>query len=241
MLLHQGAGQPWLDSAKYGSETELQQLKNDQNMLKMEVLRVRQQQMNTESYLATVKERLRTAENKQKYMAIFMAKAFKNPHFVPSFIEKMRQKKAVAGGELPKRRRLSAPQGNDNRMEAVNNERIIGGNPLPPPPQEVFTAMDPEIQTLFASDPETDSPRQYQPVRASPSTADLGSEGYILWEKLMADDMIYEDNVPAETSSRQQYEIMHELENIISRTPTWPTTRMRDLVETTTACLGLMA
>ncbi|CDP03146.1 unnamed protein product [Coffea canephora] len=158
MLQHQGAGQPWLDSAKYISETELQKLRNDQNTLKLELLRLKQQQVNTENYLAAVKERLRTAESKQKYMAIFMVKAFKNPLFVQLFIEKMKQKRALGSGEVSKKRRLAAVDGKNLQ------------------PQDELTTVDPEIQILFSPDHESSGPLQEQLVGASSNT----SENFIL-------------------------------------------------------------
>lgn len=214
MLQHQGAGQPWLDSAKYVAEPELQKLRNDQNSLKLELLRLKQQQVNTENYLAVVKERLLTAENKQKYMAIFVAKAFKNPLFVQLFIEKMKQKRALGSGEVSKRRRLAVPQ---ESMNATNNSlddtwKVVDGKNLQS--QEELTTVDPEIQVLFSPDHESSSPHQEQLGRASSNT----SENFILWEKLMEDDMIYEDEPETAIS---QSDIVLELEDLIAKPPSW--------------------
>ncbi|KAL3532638.1 hypothetical protein ACH5RR_006159 [Cinchona calisaya] len=239
MLQHQGAGQHWLDSAKHRSETELQKLRNDQNILKMELLKLKQQQVNTENYLATVKERLRTTENKQKYMAIFMAKAFKNPLFVQCFIQKMKLKKALENGEVSKRRRLAGPQENEHLMEPVisysnqnldSTVKIVDGKNLQP--QEELTTNETEIQTLLSPDHESSSPLQDKLVRACSNTA----ENFILWEKLMEDDMIYEDETE---TSKHQSEIVLELENLIAKPPNWGI-YMKDMVEQV-SCPGLMA
>ncbi|XP_027175782.1 heat shock factor protein HSF30-like isoform X1 [Coffea eugenioides] len=239
MLQHQGAGQPWLDSAKYISETELQKLRNDQNTLKLELLRLKQQQVNTENYLAAVKERLRTAESKQKYMAIFMVKAFKNPLFVQLFIEKMKQKRALGSGEVSKKRRLAGPQGNENLTEAMNaannsldaTRKVVDGKNLQP--QDELTTVDPEIQILFSPDHESSGPLQEQLVRASSNT----SENFILWEKLMEDDMIYE-NEPE--TGKSQSEIVLELENLIAKPPSWGM-NTKDLAGHASYPAGLMA
>ncbi|KAL3535592.1 hypothetical protein ACH5RR_004053 [Cinchona calisaya] len=222
-----GAGQNWLESAKYGSETELQKLRNDQNTLKLELLRLKQQQVNTENYLATVKERLRTTESRQKYMAIFMAKAFKNPLFVQYFIEKMKQKKAQGLGDVSKKRRLAGGsiQGNGNILNATGKEEVDDKNLQA---QEELTTVDSEIQTLFSPDQESaGSPLQEQLNRASSVTSEMGSENFILWEKLMEDNMIYEGE--SETA-KYQSEIVLELENLIAKPPNW-SVKMKDLVE----------
>lgn len=45
------------------------------------------------------------------------------------------------------------------------------------------------------------------------------SENYILWEKLMEDDMIYENN--GGETDKYQSEIVLELEDLIAKPPEW--------------------
>lgn len=217
---------PWqLDSAaRYETETEIQQLRNDQNTLRMELLRIKHQQMNTESYLTAVKDRLQVTESKQKYMAIFMAKAFKNPLFVPSFLEKVKEKRALSGGgddQMSKRRRLAAPNNNNNHHH--NQTAVLMSGEA----QEELTTIDPEIEILFS--PEEDSPSQGRGMKTS-NTSDTSttssSENFILWEKLMEDDLIYDEEEETHTpnpnlKSKNQSDIVLELENLISRQPDW--------------------
>ncbi|CAI9100614.1 OLC1v1037746C1 [Oldenlandia corymbosa var. corymbosa] len=242
MLHHHGAGQPWLDGSKYGSESEIQKLRNDQNMLRMELLRMKQQQLNTEKYLATIKERLRTTETKQNYMALFLAKAFKNPTFVQYLVEKLQLKKSLAGGGAPaKRRRLAGPdQSCDNRKvdTAANGMPAVDVKSRTPQHQEELTTIDPEVRTLFSPENESDSPVQDQPGTSSSNTAaaETGSENFILWEKLMEDDMIYEDGPE---TSKSQAEIVLELEDLISKPTNWAT-HFKGLVDQT-HCPGLTA
>lgn len=162
-----------------GSEAaEIEKLKKDHNALRMEILRLKQQQESTDSCLATMKERLQNSETRQKYMVIFMAKTFKNPLFVQHLVEKMKQ---------GKKRKLCDAQF-----------------------QEEYTTIKSEIQTLFSCD---DSSNTTPVEEQKPDTV---SENYILWEKLMEDDMICENG--AETD-KYQSEIVLELEDLISKPP----------------------
>ncbi|CAL5398608.1 unnamed protein product [Camellia sinensis] len=89
----QGVMRPCLNSANFGIETELEKLRNDRMKMKMEIMKLKQQQENTESYLAAVKERIGYTECKQQDILIFMAKAFSNPAFFHQFIHLMGPKK----------------------------------------------------------------------------------------------------------------------------------------------------
>ncbi|OIT20096.1 PREDICTED: heat stress transcription factor A-2-like [Nicotiana attenuata] len=197
--LHQGGGsaQSWLGSCnKDGFEAELEKLTKDQNTLKMEVQSLKQQQESTESYLATVKERLQNSETRQKYMVIFMAKAFKNPLFVQHLIEKIKQRKILDNGTVAKKRRLANTQC-DNKCDGHSLQV-----------QEEFTTIKSEIQTLFSSDESNSSADEQKR-----NSQDMSSENYILWEKLMEDDMIYENGAE---NDKHHCDIFLELEDLIA-------------------------
>ncbi|KAF5935886.1 hypothetical protein HYC85_027015 [Camellia sinensis] len=99
---------PCLHSANFGIEIELEKLRNDRMKMKMEIMKLKQQEENTESYLAAVNERIGNTEYKQQHILIFMAKAFSNPAFLHQFIHLMRLKKELCNGQIAKKRRLAA-------------------------------------------------------------------------------------------------------------------------------------
>ncbi|KAK4713684.1 hypothetical protein R3W88_019591 [Solanum pinnatisectum] len=188
-----GGAKSWVGGCcKDGTEAaEIEKLKKDHNTLKMEILKLKQQQESTDNYLATMKERLQKSETKQKYMVIFMAKTFNNPLFVQHLIEKMKQGKTTTVENGTKKRRLC---GDEN--------------------QEEYTTIKSEIQTLFSCDESSNSPVEEQKGKGNNnSSPEMVSENYILWEKLMEDDMICENG--AETD-KYQSEIVLELEDLIS-------------------------
>ncbi|KAF5946661.1 hypothetical protein HYC85_016889 [Camellia sinensis] len=218
----QGVMRPCLNSANFGIETELEKLRNDRMKMKMEIMKLKQQQENTESYLAAVKEGIGNTENKQQDILIFMAKAFSNLAFFHQFIHPMRPKKELCNGQIAKKRRLAAaPQSNEDQVTNKN--------------QEEFTTNDSEVEKLFSASLDFESrPSQDQKINASPGpmSPDLSYEDYILWEKLLEDEVICEKGsaqVEAELVQHQS-KIVLQLENLIAKPPDWAC-YVKDLVE----------
>ncbi|KAH6779098.1 hypothetical protein C2S52_010335 [Perilla frutescens var. hirtella] len=218
--------QSWLDSTKHGAEAELQKLKIDQNKLQTEVFKLRHEQQSTQSYLAAVEHRLRITEMKQKHMALFLIKFLKNPALSQRITEKMKAMRALSSGHIFKKRRLSAPD--MEAMGVVDIDEIVDV-------RSDDERIQSDIQTLFSSD-ESVSPAADAPISSEPDTS---SENFVLWEKLMEDDMIYEDGT---TASKQQCDIVSELENVVAKLPPSSEcgTHMRGLVELV-GCLASMA
>ncbi|KAK4415700.1 Heat shock factor protein HSF30 [Sesamum alatum] len=229
IMQQQRAAHSWLSSTKNGVEEELEKLRNDQSMLQTEVLKLRQQQETTQHRLAAVRERLRITEAKQKHMVLLLIKSFKNPLFLQHCIEKIRKKRALTCGGILKKRRLAACDlGDGSLMEAMKTVDIneIADKRLQF--QEELTTIQSEIQTLFSD--ESGSPAQEHKNEKSSETShslDSCSESFVLWEKLMEDDMIYEDEA---TGSKQQSDIVSELENLIAK-PSECGTQIRGLVK----------
>uniref|UniRef100_M1D669 Heat stress transcription factor HSFA9 n=1 Tax=Solanum tuberosum TaxID=4113 RepID=M1D669_SOLTU len=189
-----GGAKSWVGGCcKDGTEAaEIEKLKKDHNTLKMEILKLKQQQESTDTYLATMNERLQNSETKQKYMVIFMAKTFNNPQFVQHLIEKMKQ-----GGKT------TTVENGTKKRRLYSDEN-----------QEEYTTIKSEIHTLFSCDESSNSPVEEQKGKGNNnSSPEMVSENYILWEKLMEDDMICENG--AETD-KYQSEIVLELEDLIS-------------------------
>ncbi|XP_052180734.1 heat shock factor protein HSF30-like [Diospyros lotus] len=208
----QGAMKPaWLDSVNFGIENELENLRSDKNKMKMEILKLKQQQENTDSYLAAIKERIENNECRQKQIFIFMAKAFTNPAFLHQFIRLLRQKSELCDGQIAKKRRLAAPGSNENRDSMQIAKKISNGR----------SQNQEEVEILFpASLDEGGSPGQDQEANGASgsSSPDFCSDNYILWEKLLEDELILENEAQAEAEMAQhQSKIVLELENLIAK------------------------
>ncbi|KAI3447150.1 hypothetical protein Pfo_003815 [Paulownia fortunei] len=219
---HQGASQSWLDSTKYGVEAELEKLRSDRNTLRTEVLNLRQQQENTLHHLAAVKERLHITERKQKHMVIYVIKSLKNPMYLQHFIDKMKKKRELSSGGILRKRRLAATDLGDgslvNSLKTIDIDEILNVSF----DDERFqlqeeTTIQPEIQAFSSDESGSSTPEQKAEITSETNSFDVGSEIFVLWEKLMEDDVIYEDD--QEASRKQQSDIVSELENLIAKHP----------------------
>lgn len=219
MMQQPGMAHKWVDSC-HETQAELCKLRNDQNMLKMEIMRLKQQQETTDNHLAMVRERLENSETRHKYIVFFVVKAFRNPLFIQHLTEKMRQRTVLNSGRVSKKRRLVAPEINDGSLNAMSSTNAAA-DAKNLRGQEELVMLHSEIQTLFSSD-DSSSPVQEQKIKNPPvaNSPEMNSENFILWEKLVEDDMIYENETEAETAKHQS-DIVHELEDLISRPPEW--------------------
>ncbi|KAL6496565.1 hypothetical protein OROGR_029823 [Orobanche gracilis] len=207
----------WPDSTtNHGVASELEKLKTDQNALQAEILKLKQQHENTQRYLSTFEERFRTTETKQKNMALFLIKLLKNPSFFQHLNEKMEKTRAIGRGDekISKKRRLAAPDNNDDEVSGRS-----------------------DIRTLFS--PGASSPGSGNSYETD--SFDACPENFVLWEKLMEDDMIYEDD-GAVGATKRKSDIVLELEKLVSSKSSSSEcgVQMRGLVELV-GCLASIA
>ncbi|XAR67150.1 hypothetical protein NMG60_11013599 [Bertholletia excelsa] len=211
---HQGALSPWIDSAQPVVDAQRENLKTDRNMMRMEILKLKQQQESTQSYLTAVKDRVESTERRQQQICVFMAKAFANPVFLHRFIQTLRMRGGLCNGQITKKRRLNW----ENAMDKCTTGQVENGKNQY---QEESPTIESEVSTVFsASVDDKGSPSEDQKDSASPgsTSTDLSSENYILWEKLLEDELIIENETESEVDLAQhQSEIVLELENLIAK------------------------
>lgn len=99
-----------MNPMKPGLEDEVEKLKKDQNIMKVEILKLRQQQETTQFQLVNVQERVRSAELKQCQMMYFLTKMARRPTLVQQLIQKVKRKRELGSGEISKRPRLLGTQ-----------------------------------------------------------------------------------------------------------------------------------
>ncbi|KAG6723308.1 hypothetical protein I3842_03G202100 [Carya illinoinensis] len=119
----QQEGAVGVNPKKPGLKAELESLREDQNVLKVEILNLRQQQNDSQNHLGVVKNRIRGAECRLQQTLFFLTKVTKSPSFAQQLIQKTKQqKRELGGGEFVKRRRLLASHG---REKAIDNSHSI--------------------------------------------------------------------------------------------------------------------
>lgn len=180
-------------------ESELKILRKDRTTLRQEILKMKQQQENTEKQLEIVQERMLRMEFKQQQLLVFMSKAFRNPVFV-QLLQHLVQQKEVGSVEMSKRRRLEQMVNTGNADDELNHVR------------EVWNMVDPDAY-VFSSD-ESISPPEDQKIISEESglnSSDYNSENFILWEKLMQDELIFDDNKSGKDQSETYLQEWEEL------------------------------
>ncbi|XVE54057.1 hypothetical protein DITRI_Ditri03aG0051900 [Diplodiscus trichospermus] len=109
-----------------GLEAELEILKKDQTALQLEVLKLRQQQEESNDQLSAVQERIRFAEFRQQQMCNFFAKIAKYPNFVQQLIQKRKQqKKELDAGNISKKTKLLETKVTKSLPEAMGTGQSV--------------------------------------------------------------------------------------------------------------------
>ncbi|XP_074280732.1 heat stress transcription factor A-7a-like [Silene latifolia] len=188
--------------SKFQREIEIiEKLKLEQEELKATVHDLKQQLLDSEQSLATTEERLKCIEWKQKEFLLFIAKAMKNTPLFQQLLEKYKQKKCLENGQAFKRRKLasSESQNDDPLLISVN-------------PNLDCCHEDGLVDLGTHSVPE----RSSSLTTSGTSSPDFSSGNYIMWEKLMEDDVICEDD-EEEVIDANHTKFVHELQDLIAK------------------------
>ncbi|KAM6545508.1 hypothetical protein CsatB_026244 [Cannabis sativa] len=109
---------PCVEVGRFGLDGEVDRLKRDKQVLMVELVKLRQQQQNTKTYLQTMEDRLKRTERKQQQMVSFLAKAMKNPEFVQQLIQhKDKRKKLEEAIRTKRRRHIAMEQGHQVQLD----------------------------------------------------------------------------------------------------------------------------
>lgn len=203
-----------------GVESEVEKLKKDQNMLKLEILKLRQQQENSNIQLTNVNERVRRAEMKQYQMIYFLTKMARKPVYMDQLIQKMKRKREFDGDlDMVKRPRLLGTQGTSvdyrsqgreqfdtlqTELNGLYTENVNIGRTEPP-------FSDPLENGFVSSLDETRAcggPRQ--------NAQDVSSAYHVMSEKLLSENSVVDEEIDVNDSN-----IYLELEDLISKPTDW--------------------
>lgn len=96
---------PCVEVGRFGLDVEIDSLRRDKQVLFMELVKLRQQQMNTRAYLQQMEMRLQGTERKQQQMMSFLARAMQNPEFIHQLVQQKEKRKEIEDVMTKKRRR----------------------------------------------------------------------------------------------------------------------------------------
>lgn len=235
------------DPGKGGLETEIETLKQDQNNMKVEILKLRQEQEDSQNELGAVEERIRCAECKQQQMFLFLIKTAKNPIFIHQLIQKRKHRNELDGGEVRKRRRLRSNPEPESLDEAIDSNqrasfikqvqeeqlpmrsvltRNLAGPVTSQPTQTAFSALtDDDICSCIQD-------KKAKEMRGI-GAPDMSSVYHVMSENLLEDCSLFDEEFSVNDSN-----FYHELEDLIAKPREWGG-YVSGLVEQT-GCVGSM-
>ncbi|XP_076889182.1 heat stress transcription factor A-7a-like [Bidens hawaiensis] len=180
-------------------ESELKILRKDRIALRQEIMKMKQQQEHTEKHLEMVQERMLRMEFKQQQLLVFMSKAFRNPVFV-KLLQHLVRKQKTGSVEMCKKRKF------EQMLNTVNAEDIDRF-------QEMWNMIESDV---FSSDGSVSPPEDQNTSDKSGSNgSDYNSESFILWEKLMEDELIFGGEQSGKTDQTDTY--LQEWEELIPK------------------------
>jgi heat shock transcription factor len=231
---------------------ELVSLKKDHNVLKVEILKLRQQQEESQNQITAVEDRIRGAECRQQQMLLFLTKVAKSPSCVQQLIQKRKQKRELDGVEFGKRRRLLAPQLGRESLphEPIDTSKSVNCRNQP---QGDVTISLSELSGILQEAADirlihTPFPAPMDDVLCSPlqdrkvnvlsdhasTSPDMSSVYHVMSEKLLADNSIIDEELAVNDSK-----FYSELEDLIAKPPDYWGGFVSGLVEPS-GCIGAM-
>ncbi|KMS96841.1 hypothetical protein BVRB_8g199170 [Beta vulgaris subsp. vulgaris] len=179
-------------------ETAIENIKKEQEALKLEILDLKKEQQNSNTCLAALGERVKFVEWKQREFIMLIAKAMKRTSSFQQVLQNYRHNKVLSSGEFYKKRRLASTS--DSLALA---DQFLANSPTTTQNKEDVSTFQYEANSFVGS------AGQKSNLASETSSPDLSSGSYIMWEKLMADDVICKDD--------REEKYVHELENLITK------------------------
>ncbi|KAK6141571.1 hypothetical protein DH2020_024672 [Rehmannia glutinosa] len=118
---------PCVEVGRFGLDAEIDSLRRDKQILLTELVKLRQQQQNTRSYLQQMELRLIGTEKKQQQMMSFLARAMQNPDFIHQLVQQKEKRKELEEA-ITKKRRRPIEAGESSRAE-IKAEPLEFGEP----------------------------------------------------------------------------------------------------------------
>ncbi|KAI3951357.1 hypothetical protein MKW92_031055 [Papaver armeniacum] len=167
-------------------EDEIDKLKKDRGVLMSEVVRLRQQQQNSEGEIVVIEKRLQVIESKQRNLMDFLAKALKNSDFVHLLRRNDQNKELGHGigiGTGEKRRLLASTSAEVLQLEGILEDIQVEDYMDHAVKEE--TVIESAMETIYAATANTELNDLIQE-----SDSGLGSFRDFMWEKSLVEHMV---------------------------------------------------
>ncbi|KAK2648421.1 hypothetical protein Ddye_015910 [Dipteronia dyeriana] len=145
---------PCVELGRFGLDGgEIDRLVRDKQVLMMELVKLKQQQLNTRAYLQVMEQRLQGTEKKQQQMMSFLARAMQNPAFLQQLVQQKEKSKQLEEAMTKKRRRpivqgRTSSSSSCSRASHGESSRSNGleTNPIKAEPLDELEALALEMQ-----------------------------------------------------------------------------------------------
>ncbi|XP_010049464.2 heat shock factor protein HSF30 [Eucalyptus grandis] len=229
------------DYPKAGKEAELEMLKKDQEALKTEILKLREEREHSQHEINQVAKRIRYAECRCRQIFLLLSKATKSPNFV-HLIQERRQKRELETCQSSEKSKLLSLDSEatkcllevmDHKIQSPNVDcPSVGDDPgqMESWPNNVGPV---DFQTVQMHNPWPPpiGGRDFRAVqgrtpdqKAGASPSDLPSVFHEMSEKLLRDNVVMGDDamdVEAEELAMDDTGIYLELEGLIEKSCGW--------------------
>ncbi|KAI3469623.1 hypothetical protein Pfo_026286 [Paulownia fortunei] len=112
-----------VEVGRFGLDAEIDRLRRDKQVLMVELVKLRQQQQNTNSHLREMEQMLKGTELKQQQTMSFLARAIRNPTFLQQIVQQKERVKELEEA-IGKKRRKRIDHGSRNAgVEEIVRER----------------------------------------------------------------------------------------------------------------------
>ncbi|KAJ4833798.1 hypothetical protein Tsubulata_014718 [Turnera subulata] len=228
----QQGGGACIELGQYGLEDELERLKRDRTLLMSELLKLKQQQLQSREQVASMEERLQSTEKKQQQMMTFLAKALTKPAFLQRLSQRSEPRRELAAAEVGRKRRLTAAPSVENLQEV--GSIMEGDDQIVDYTNPELAYIESEIETLFSSAIEDESSSAIRDpagssVQAESVGGSLGAVNEMIWEELLTDDVVT-GNSKDEITLDDEPEIDVEVEDLVEKPVDWGE-EFQDLVD----------
>lgn len=204
-------------------ESELENLKKEHEALRVQIHDLKQQQLNSDKCLASMEDRVKHAEWKQHEFLMLIAKVMKRTSFFQHLIQSYKQKNSLGTGTIPEKRRLpsSEPKGitlnaDLGTQEMLKKRRADSSGTL----EGSFLEKGIPVNVNKSHEDRPVDVGSTSSLTSDTSSPDLSSGNYIMWKKLMEDDVIYEDDEEGVLADNK-CEFVLELEDLIAKPTNW--------------------
>lgn len=217
------------DSEKLVLESQIENLKTDQDQLRLEILKLRHQQEETETRIDNVEQRIQSANTKQLQMLIFLAKAAKSRSFLQNLLGKMKHRKELNGQEYCKKRKLLNSQFPENELSGSHSQSVDFRNQA----QQQLATMQTQLTEILGEDTEQGKtmPKLFETPLSnefcSPIKDNMMCDGndqesvYNLMSEKLLDDKVVPQNSVDEDLDVNDSKFYLELEDLIGKPRSW--------------------